>query len=299
MLSPHGLVRLTVEPDLDEPLLVHSLGGFLDAGAAGRIAVSQLLEELPHSTVAEFDLDAVYDYRARRPRMTFLTDHYGEIEMPRLLVERVHDLSDRPFLLMHGPEPDFRWRAFADDTLWLARQWEVSLVIGMHAVPWPSPHTRPVNVTAHGNDPDLITGHRPFVGDLEVPGHVAGLIELTMADHDVAAMGYAAHVPHYLSGSEYPRAALALLEALAAKTGLRFPLSALAELAEDTEAQIQLQVAGEAENVEAVRMLEQQYDDFMERQEELAADLGEANPEEFVSEVERFLADQDRGGDAI
>jgi hypothetical protein len=297
MLSPNGLVRVKTELDLDEPVLLHSLSGFLDAGSAGRIAVEHLLTELPHSTVAEFDLDAMYDYRARRPRMTFLTDHYGDIEMPRLVVDLVTDLADRPFLLLHGPEPDFRWAAFADDVVWLSRLWDTSLVLGMHAVPWPAPHTRPVNVTAHSSDPDLLAGRRPFVGDLEVPGHVAGLIEITTTDNDVASMGFAAHVPHYLSGSEFPRAAVALLESVSDQTGLRFPLATLSARADEAEEQIAAQVSSEAENLEAVRLLEQQYDEFMARYEGIAADLEDANPEEFVSEVERFLADQDRRGD--
>lgn len=297
MLSPNGLVRVKTELELDEPVLLHSLSGFLDAGNAGRIAVQHLLEALPHSTVAEFDLDVMYDYRARRPRMSFLTDHYGDIEMPRLVVDLLTDLSDRPFLLLHGPEPDFRWAGFVDDVVWLSRLWDTSLVLGMHAVPWPAPHTRPVNVTAHSADPDLLAGRRPFVGDLEVPGHVAGLIEITMTNNDVASMGFAAHVPHYLSGAEYPRAAVALLESVGDQTGLRFPLAELNTQAEEAEAQITAQVAGEAENLDAVRLLEQQYDEFMERYEGMAADLEEANPEEFVSEVEKFLADQDRRGE--
>lgn len=293
MQSPNGLARILADPEISEPVLLHSLTGFLDAGSAGRLAVASVLENLPHAPVAEFDLDVLYDYRARRPRMTFLTDHYGEIEFPRLLIERVDDLNGTPFLVLHGPEPDFRWRAFGDDVAWLAQQWQVALSVGMHAVPWPAPHTRPVNVTVHGNDPDLIGDRRPFVGDLEVPAHMAGLLELTMTAHDLSAMGFAAHVPHYLSAAEYPRASLALLEAVSAQTGLVFPLDDLRELAEQSEAELGIQVAGEAENIEAVRMLEEQYDDFMARHQGMSAELQEADPKEFVDEVERFLAEQE------
>ena len=116
MSSPNGLVTIVGEPAdpaLGAPVLLHNLTGFLDAGAAGKIAVDSLCAALPCEPVAEFDLDAIYDYRARRPRMTFLTDHYGEIEMPSLRVDRLRDLAGTEFLVLHGPEPDFRWRAFA------------------------------------------------------------------------------------------------------------------------------------------------------------------------------------------
>lgn len=294
MTSPRGLVRIDRQPDLESGVLVQSLNGFLDAGSAGRLAVAQMLADLDHEVIAEFDVDVLYDYRARRPRMTFLADHYGEIELPRLQVERVIDAAGRPFLVMHGPEPDFRWQAFAEDVVWLTRELGVELVIGIHAVPWPAPHTRPVNVTAHSNDPALVADRIPFVGDLEVPGHVAGMLEMALGAEGIPAMGFAAHVPHYLSAAEYPRASVALLEAVSAQTGLLLPLDALRTAAEENELEIGMQVAGETENVEAVHLLEQQYDDFMRRLTSQSDEVDMPDPEEFVDQVERFLADRER-----
>lgn len=296
MNSPHGLVSMVGEADVDRPILIHSLTGFLDAGSAGRLAVEHLTEVLEARPVAEFDIDVLYDYRARRPRMTFLTDHYGEVDLPTLRVDRVQDEAGQPFLLMHGPEPDFRWRGFTADAVWLAQQLDVSLVLGVHAVPWPAPHTRPVNVTTHSNDPDLVAGSRAFVGDLEVPAHMAGLLEMAMGEADIPAMGFAAHVPHYLSGAQYPRAAVALLESITAQTGLLLPLASLRDRAQEADDDISLQVAGEAENVEAIHLLERQYDDFMARldQSEETDDISELDPKEFVDQVERFLADRER-----
>lgn len=294
MDSPHELVRVHRSPTTPHPVMLHSLTGFLDAGSAGRLAISTLLSELPNTEIASFDLDTVFDYRARRPRMTFLSDHYGEIEMPTLSVHEVTDSAGRGFLVLHGPEPDFRWRAFADDVVWLALELDISLFLGVHAVPWPAPHTRPVNVTAHSNDPALISDRRRFIGDLEVPAHVAGLLELRMNEAEVPSMGFAAHVPHYLSGAEYPRAAVALLEAVSAQTGLLLPLAALRQQAEESDADIALQVASEAENLQAVMMLEQQYDDFMlnAAAEELASD-DLPDGDDIAAQVEEFLAERD------
>jgi hypothetical protein len=59
-------------PELSEisagPVLVTALDGFLDAGNAGALAVTHLLSKDPGRVVASFDVDAFYDYRARRPR---------------------------------------------------------------------------------------------------------------------------------------------------------------------------------------------------------------------------------------
>ena len=75
MQAPDDLYDLysdSVPPGL---VLLHNLTGFLDAGAAGSLAVGHLLSTLEHETVVSFDIDSLFDYRARRPRMTFLTDH--------------------------------------------------------------------------------------------------------------------------------------------------------------------------------------------------------------------------------
>ena len=62
-------------PELDDlergPVLLHCLEGFLDAGNAAGLATAHLLERSPGRVVATFDIDAFYDYRARRPPMTF------------------------------------------------------------------------------------------------------------------------------------------------------------------------------------------------------------------------------------
>lgn len=294
MTSPHRLVTIVGTPDAAAPIMLHSLSGFLDAGSSGRLAVEHLLAELPWRTVATIDVDVLYDYRARRPRMTFLTDHYGEMDLPELRIDELQDAAGRPFLLLHGPEPDFRWQAFASDVVWLAKEFDVSLALGMHAVPWPAPHTRPVNVTAHSSDPDLVGGRRTFVGDLEVPGHMAGFLEIRLGAADVPAMGFAAHVPHYLSAANYPRAAVALVEAISAQTGLVLPMDALRQRADEADEEVTAQVSGDAENVEAIRLLEHQYDEFMTRFEQASEDIGELDPKEFVDQVERFLADRER-----
>jgi hypothetical protein len=52
------------------PVLIHALDGFLDAGNAAALATSHLLAGSTGRVVASFDIDAFYDYRARRPTRT-------------------------------------------------------------------------------------------------------------------------------------------------------------------------------------------------------------------------------------
>jgi hypothetical protein len=296
--NPRDLYELhTDETDFGSPVMLHSLAGFLDAGSSGRLAVVQLTSLLEHRLIATFDVDALYDYRARRPRMTFLNDHYGQIDLPELTLSELRDQSGARFLLLAGPEPDFGWQGFVAAVEQIVRHFGVKLTIGMHAVPWPAPHTRPVGITTHSSDPTLLGEHRMWVGNLEVPGHVAGLLELTLgaAGHD--AMGFVAHIPHYLTGVDYPRGAVALIEAVSAKTGLLLPFGDLLESAERTDAEISAQVSGSSENDDAVRALEQQYDSFVSTavdQDPTAGPLPSAD--EIAAQVEQFLADLDTRG---
>jgi hypothetical protein len=229
--------------------------------------------------------------------MTFLNDHYGQIDLPELTLSELRDQSGARFLLLAGPEPDFGWQGFVAAAEQIVRHFGVKLTIGMHAVPWPAPHTRPVGITTHSSDPTLLGEHRMWVGNLEVPGHVAGLLELTLgaAGHD--AMGFVAHIPHYLTGVDYPRGAVALIEAVSAKTGLLLPFGDLLESAERTDAEISAQVSGSSENDDAVRALEQQYDSFVSTavdQDPTAGPLPSAD--EIAAQVEQFLADLDTRG---
>src|SRR6476646_2110472 len=57
-------------------VLVHDLAGEFDAAHAGALAGAHLLAGLPHEVIARFDADALVDYRAHRPRMTFSGDRY-------------------------------------------------------------------------------------------------------------------------------------------------------------------------------------------------------------------------------
>ena len=273
--------------------MLHSLAGFLDAGSSGRLAISTLTANLKHRTIATFDLDALFDYRARRPRMTFLNDHYGQIDLPELTLAEFTDLVGTRFLVLAGPEPDFAWQGFSAAVVDLIRRFGVRTTVGMHAVPWPAPHTRPVGITAHSTDPTLI-GTRSFVGNLEVPGHVAGLLELTLGAAGHTAMGFVAHVPHYLTGVDYPRGAVALIQAVSTHTGLSLPLGDLSETAARTEAEISAQVESSPENGEAVRALELQYDALMTQTEQGTEPL--PSGDEIAAQVEQFLADIDRRG---
>jgi predicted ATP-grasp superfamily ATP-dependent carboligase len=286
-------------PELDDMVLLYYLDGFIDAGGAGRLLAAHLLGTLDHQEVAAFDVDALIDYRSRRPTMNFVKDHWESYEAPELAVYLLHDTAGAPFLLLNGPEPDHLWEGFTSAVRALSLSLGVRLAVGFHGIPMGVPHTRPLGVTAHATRTELTEGYRPLVDRLQVPGSAAGLLELRLGEDKRAAIGFAVHVPHYLAQAAYPAAAVTLLEAVEGATGLSLPSDALREAALRTDIEIGRQVEGSAEVAEVVHSLEEQYDEFTAGQEGLLGEDPEHMPtaEELGAEFERFLAEQQGRGD--
>jgi hypothetical protein len=287
-------------PELDDAstlTMVLVLDGFLDAGNAAARAAQHLVDLSDGPVVATFDVDELHDYRARRPAMSFVRDHYEAYDAPRLLVRLLHDNGGTPYLLLHGPEPDTRWEAFARAVRDVIERFGVTRVVSMGSVPMAVPHTRPIAITHHANNPELLTGESPWRGELRIPSSAQALLEVRLGEWGHDAMGFVAHIPHYLAQLDYPKASAALLENVELAGRLTIDLSGLRAEAEDREAEIARYLASNEEVGEVVTALEQQYDSF-ERAEQsgdslLARDQPLPTGEEIGQQVEQFLAGLD------
>jgi predicted ATP-grasp superfamily ATP-dependent carboligase len=281
-------------------VLIHALEGFSDAGHAIKLAAQHLKNTLDTELVASFAIDELLDYRSRRPLMTFKTDHFTHYEDPELSLYAMHDSVGTPFLLLTGMEPDLRWERFLTAVRLLAERLGVRRVIGLGAIPMAVPHTRPITLTAHSNDKELIAEHQPWVGEVQVPGSVSNLLEFRMSQHGYEVVGFTVHVPHYLAQTDYPAAAEVLLAEVAKSGSLQIPLNELDAAGAEIQAKINEQVEGSSEVAQVVNALERQYDAFAAAQENrslLAHDEDLPSGDELGAEFERFLRQQDRGKD--
>jgi predicted ATP-grasp superfamily ATP-dependent carboligase len=277
------------------PVLVHALEGFSDAGHAIRLASAHLKETLSTELVASFAIDELLDYRSRRPLMTFKTDHFTHYDDPELSLYALHDSVSTPFLLLAGMEPDLKWERFITAVRLLAERLGVRQTIGLGTIPMAVPHTRPVTLTAHSNNQELIADFTPWIAEVQVPGSASNLLEYRMAQHGHEVVGFTVHVPHYLAQTDYPEAAQALLEQVAKTGSLQLPLTALTEAAADIRAKIDEQVEASDEVAQVVAALERQYDAFVAAQENrslLTRDEDLPSGDELGAEFERFLAQQ-------
>jgi hypothetical protein len=296
--DPHELYEMTVEPaDLNAPALLQAMSGFVDAGSAVKLAREHLLSTGEPQVVARFDIDELLDYRSRRPIMTFVEDHWEAYDEPELALHLLRDDAGNGYLLLAGPEPDLQWERFIVAVTGLIQRLGVRLTVGMTAIPMAVPHTRPTGVTAHATRKDLVDGYHPWLQKVQVPASVGNLLEFRLGRHGHDAVGFAAHVPHYLAQNEYPAAAETLLTAVSRASGLALPTGPLQEAAETFRTTVDEQVARADEVAAHVRGLEEQYDVLMRSREDHGL-LADGTPlptaEELGAELERFLAEQSK-----
>lgn len=293
--------------------LVHALPGMVDAGSACRIAATYLRDELRHLRLVTFDADELLDYRGSRPQAVFDGNSYTSVDIPDLTLSLMYDEADRPFLFLDGPEPDLQWRRLAEALTDLVEFFDVDRVVGMQAVPMAVPHTRPIGLFAHANDPGLL-GHAeteqtpasggaadPEQGDsteIIVPASFGALLENQLGRAGHAAMGYAAQIPHYLTRTDFPAGALALLRRISDAAGLELPLVNLGDLTDAASTALDGTLAQNSEVRQIVSALEEQYDSLAEGGEDipLSTTMDLPTADEIGDHFERFLADRNGEG---
>ncbi|MDQ6797042.1 MAG: PAC2 family protein [Actinomycetota bacterium] len=276
-------------PELDQPVLVMSPDGWIDAGLGGATALGALVDGIETEVVATFDADELLDHRARRPTARIVDGVYDDLIWPEIELRAGHDAQGQAVLLLVGPEPDHQWRAYAEAVGELATSFDVSLLVGMGAFPAPVPHTRPGSLAATATTAELAESVGVVSGTLEVPAGVLVAVERRFAEIGIPAVGLWARVPHYAAAMPYPEASLLILQGLAKVGGVVVDTAELGDAADATRQRLDDLTANSAEHSALVRQLEARAD--AEADEGLAASGWENLPtaDELGAEVERFL----------
>ena len=300
MLDPADLFELDESiPALGRPVLVLAMDGFVDAGGATKLAREHLLAAFDNEPVVTFDVDQLFDYRARRPEMIFASDHWESYTPPALTMHAVRDSAGMTFLLLSGPEPDVQWERFSAAVEQLVHQFDVRLVIGLNAIPMGVPHTRPIGVIAHGNPRSLVQDYTSWMGVVQVPASAGHLLEFRLGQAGVDAMGFAVNVPHYLANMEYPAAAATLIERIADAGDLELSTEALLAAAAATRVEVDKQIAASEQVAGVVHELERHYDELVAGRGPGLVPDGTLLPtaDEIGAEFEQYLSQQPDAGD--
>jgi proteasome assembly chaperone (PAC2) family protein len=288
-----SLFELVERPDLESPVLILALDGWIDAGLGAANARAALLSGLDPITVALFDSDELLDHRARRPTMHLVEGVVTGLTWPTVELQAASDADGNDLLLLVGAEPDHAWRSFTRGVVDLAMEFGARLVVGLGAYPAPVPHTRPTKLAVTAGDASLI-GHGMVRATIDVPAGVQAAIERRATDVGLPAVGLWAQVPHYVAAMPYPAASVALLEGLTAVAGLHVDSPTLRQEMNGTRERIDSLIGQNDEHLRMVQQLEAAVDS------ELAPGAGTGlgtgplpSGDELAAELERFLREQD------
>jgi hypothetical protein len=269
-------------PPLDEPIVIAAMDGWVDAGSAATNAVAVLADGA--TTVATFDADALFDYRARRPTLEIRDGRPSSLAWPTLLLRHTR-IAQRDILILSGAEPDDRWHALADAVVELLGRLDVRGWVSLGAIPAAVPHTRPVPIIATESVPGLLRGgvHAGPTGLMRVPAAALSMLEMAVAAAGIPAVGYFAQIPHYVTG-EYATAAVALLRAVERHLSVDLPRGNLSE--EARALRLRLDAAAAADETTNAYVL---------RLEAMVDESRQPEGDDLISEIERFLRDRSGG----
>ncbi|HEX9121822.1 MAG TPA: PAC2 family protein [Actinomycetota bacterium] len=264
------------------PALLAAFDGWVDAAGASTAAAARIADG--GRILATFDADALYDYRARRPVLDVVDGVLTQLTWPDLTLKHVH-VDGRDILVLHGPEPDFRWRELAQEILELCLRLGVVEWVSLGSIPAAVPHTRPVPVMVTASKPGLLgeDEQQGPPGLLRVPSATLSAIELTVSGGGVPAVGFFAQVPHYVTGP-FAAGSITLLEHAGRHLGVEFALGTLPDEAMSQRERLDSVVAQDADSKA-----------YVERLEALMDEERLPTGDDLAAEVERFLRDNGRG----
>ncbi|QIN79258.1 PAC2 family protein [Rubrobacter marinus] len=284
-------IELERRPELNRPVLIAGFTGWNDAAEAASLAVDTLREEWGAEQFGAFVGEEFFDYQSVRPQIKLIEGVTRTVEWPENALYAtsggVQALGGRDAVLISGPEPNFRWRAFCQGVVDLGRELDASLVLTMGALLADVPHSRPVSVAANAQDPSLVENLKLSASRYEGPTGVTGVLHRYVAEAGLPAVSFWASVPHYLPSVPSAPAALGLLQNLQNLVGGRLDTSHLERTSEDYQRQVAAAVSQDSDLVSYVQMLEERYD---AQTDGGTRDL--PSGDELASELEQFLREK-------
>jgi hypothetical protein len=289
-------VNLEWRPQLEHPVLIAAFTGWNDAAEAASVALGTLRESWEARRFGALEAEEFFDYQATRPQIKLVEGVTRQVEWPENLLSAtaasLEPAGGRGAILLSGPEPNFRWRAFCAAVIELSRELGVEVVVTMGALLADVPHSRPVAVAANSQDPALVGNLGLSSSRYEGPTGITGVLHRACAENGLPSVSFWASVPHYLPAVPSPPAALALLNSLSSLLGMEVDTSALERGATAYQEQVSAAVAQDSELTSYVRMLEERFDSQTDPEPRNLP-----SGDELARELESFLRNQRREED--
>jgi proteasome assembly chaperone (PAC2) family protein len=285
-----GELRVHRRPELTRPVLIAAFRGWNDGAQAASLAAGYLAKTWQAQRFAHVDPEEFFDFQATRPHVSLKAGVTRKIDWPETAFYHARPEGlDRDVVLLLGIEPNLRWRAFTDLVVQLVQELGVELMITLGALLADVPHTRPSPVTGSASDPDLVQQLGLSESRYEGPTGIVGVLHDACHRAEIPSASLWVAVPHYVSLTPSPRAAVALCERLGGLIGLDIEVAELEEAARSYEEQVSEAVASDEETAAYVDELEQRVDSLEETSDLPSGDA-------LAAELTRFLREREQNG---
>ena len=271
-------------------MAIAAFEGWNDAAEAASGVVNHLGIAWESTPIAAIDPDDFYDFQVNRPVIDVIGGKTERLVWPttRLSLARAADTGlSRDIVLVHGVEPNMRWRGFTDELIGGLSELGVELVILTGALLADSPHTRPVPVQVSGES-KLVRSVSSEATEYKGSSGIVGVLQYLCGQAGIPTISLWASVPHYVAQSPSPKVTLALLRSVEDVLDVSLPQADLPEEARAWERGVDELAQQDSDVAEYVRTLEEAKD---------ATDLPEASGDAIAREFERYLRRRgDQGG---
>jgi len=260
-----------VDGPLEHPVAIAAFEGWNDAAEAASGVVNHLGIAWQSTPIAAIDPDDFYDFQVNRPVIEVVAGKTERLIWPttRLSLARAAATGlSRDVVLVHGVEPNMRWRGFTDELISGFTELGVETLILAGALLADSPHTRPVPVTVSGSSTQLLRGVSGEASDYKGSSGIVGVLQYSCAAADIQTVSLWASVPHYVAQAPSPKVTLALLRSVEDILDVSLPQGDLPEEARAWERGVDELAQQDSDVAEYVRTLEEAKD---------ATDLPEAS----------------------
>ena len=287
-------LTLHEEPsDLRRPIIIMAFSGWNDAAESATTAARYLSQIWSSRPFASIDPEDFYHFGLSRPYVRFKTGSRTEREIvwpaTEFSIVQAPELA-RDVIVGVAIEPHLKWKTYCATVLELARTCQVSLVLTLGALLAEVPHTRAVRLVGTATDPELAArlGIRPT--RYEGPTGIVGVLNTICREQGLFTASLWANVPHYVSGIENPKAALALVRRVLGLLDAEVDLADLEEATKQFEKNLAEILSQNAKVAAYVKKLEAKDAD---EEPEPAPPPGELPPAaDLLAEIEQFLRQQ-------
>jgi len=284
-------LRMVGRPALERPVLIAAFRGWNDGGQGASLAGGYLAKTWDADRFAEIDPENFFDFQATRPHVSLEDGLTRKIDWPATVFYHARPPGlDRDVVLLLGMEPNLRWRTFTEMIVEFLDDLGVELVVSLGALLADVPHTRPCPVTGSATDQDLVERLGLSASRYEGPTGIVGVLHDACRQAGISSASLWAAVPHYVSLTPSPKAALALTVRLAELLDADIDTSELAEASENYSEQVSEAVASDPDTAAYIEELEQRADTLAEEAELPSGDA-------LAAELTRFLRERDESDD--